>query len=65
MVVMAVVMMMVMLMTAMETEWETVARCEDYTSRVLIVEVPDNDWKNDHMLAKFADLIGVKTKLQI
>ena len=34
-----------------------------YTSRVLIVDVPDNDWKSDSMPATFADLIGVKTKL--
>ena len=37
----------------------------DYTSRLLIVEVSSNNWKNDRMPAKFADLIGVKAKLQI
>ena len=37
----------------------------DYISRLLIVEVSGNNWKNDRMPAKFADLIGVKTKLLI
>merc|ERR1712070_622400 len=37
----------------------------DYTGRLLIVEAPDNDWKNDRMPDEFADLVGVKTKLQI
>ena len=37
----------------------------DYTSRLLIAEVSNNNWKNDRMPAKFADVIGVKAKLQI
>ena len=37
----------------------------DYISRLLIVEVSGNNWKNDRMPAKFADLIGVTVKLQI
>ena len=37
----------------------------DYTSRLQIVEVSSNNWKNDRMPAKFDDLMGVKAKLQI
>ena len=37
----------------------------DYTSRLLIVEVSSNNWKNKRMPAKFAVLIGVKIELQI
>ena len=37
----------------------------DYTSRLLIVEVSNNNRKNDRMPAKFAELFGVKAKLQI
>ena len=37
----------------------------DYISRLLIVEVSGNNLKNDRMPARFADLIGVKAKLQI
>ena len=37
----------------------------DYTGRLLIIEAPDSDWKNDRMPDDFADLIGVRTKLRV
>ena len=37
----------------------------DYTGRLLIIEAPDSDWKNDRMPDDFADLIGVRTKLWV
>ena len=37
----------------------------DYTSRLLISEAPDSDWKNDRTPDDFADLIGVRTKLPV
>ena len=37
----------------------------DYTGRLLIIEAPDSDWKNDRMPDDFTDLIGVRTKLRV
>ena len=40
-------------------------KASDYTDHLLIVEAPDNVFKNDRMPDEFADLLGAKTKLQI
>ena len=37
----------------------------EYTGRLLIIDAPDSDWKNDRMPDDFADLIGVRTKLRV
>ena len=38
---------------------------QENTSRLLIVEATDNEWKADSVPDNYADMIGVQTTLQV